>query len=129
MTGHPMKLDERGVEVVDTSDAAWAIYRAEGEAQLAKSEAALAESTHQLDMIRAAGIAAINSVRDDPQVLADARVLHNQDPAGPSVDAIIEMAVIPIREKYLAQFSSDAPVTVHKIGLNEAAFLKLLGGK
>ena len=80
-------------------------------------------------MIKAAGVHDINSIRYDPEVLAGARALHEQDPSGPTVEEIIEKSVIPIREKYLAQFESNTPVTVHRVGLNEGAFLKLLGGK
>lgn len=127
MTDHPMTINAAGIEVVDTSDGAWATYLAEGRDQLTRAEAAHAETRHQLAMAKAEGLNAINTIQYDPEVLADARVIHNQHPAEPSVEAIIERVVIPIRESYLARFESTTPVARHKIGLNEEAFLKLVG--
>lgn len=91
--------------------------------------AAHAETRHQLDMEKVAGLAAINSTQYDPEVLAGARRIHNQNPAGPTVAEIIELQVIPIREKYLEQFNSEAPAPAAptKAGANEMAFNKLIG--
>lgn len=128
MTDYPKIINGQGVEVVDTSDGAWATYRAEGREQLAQAQAEGAEVRHKLDMLKAEGLHALNSVRFDPEVLADARVQHNQDPAGPSVEAIIETHVVPIRARYLAQFDSAAAPVARKVGEHEMAFLKLIGG-
>ena len=91
--------------------------------------AAHAESTHRLAMAKAEGLNAINSVQFDPEILEGARVQHNRDPSGPSVDDIIERVIIPIREKYLAQFDSPAPVSQSRVGEHEAKFNKLTGEK
>lgn len=127
MTDYPMTVNAQGVEIVDSSDAAWATYRAEGRDQLARAEAAHAENRHQLEMAKAEGLNAIDSVRFDAEILADARRMHNQDPSGPSVDEIIEKQVIPIREKYLAWFNSSAPAAPKKVGANLAVFERLIG--
>ena len=87
-----------------------------------------AQSSHEIAMVRAEGLNAINSVQFDSEVAAEARAIHNQAPSGPSVDAIIELVVIPIREAYLARFESQTPVAAHKAGEHEAAFNKLVGG-
>lgn len=129
MSDYPRTINAKGVEVIDTSDGAWAAYVAEGRDQLTRAEAAGAETRHQLDLLKAAGLNALAHVRLDPEVVAAARVLHNQEPAGPSVDAIIEAVVIPIREKYVAAFDADAaPAAPHKPGANEQAFDRLMGG-
>ena len=107
---------------LDMEDGAWERHGAE-------LLAAHSETAHKLDMVKSEGLHDIDSIRYDPDVLADARRLHNQDPAGPSVHAIIERGVIPIREVYLARFESQTPVTApHKAGPNEMAFNKLVGG-
>lgn len=99
----------------------------EWERKGAELKAAHAQNVHELEMLKAAGLNAINSTQYDPEVLAGARVIHNQNPAGPSVAELIERQVIPIREKYLAQFDSDAPAAPKKVGANEMAFNKLIG--
>ena len=94
----------------------------------AELRAAHAQTKHELEMAKAEGLNAINTIRYDNEILAAARDIHKQDPAGPSVDAIIERVVIPIREAYLARFESNtAPVHEHRAGPNEEAFNKLLG--
>ena len=129
MTDHPMTINAQGIEVVSTSDGDWAAYLAEGRDQLTRAEAAHAETRHQLDMAKSEGLHALASVEFDPEVLAGARRLHNKEPAGRSVEEIINLHIITIREKYLEQFESNAaPVTKHKVGENEAAFNKLVQG-
>lgn len=129
MSDYPMTVDSQGRPIVDSSDAAWATYVAEGRAQLAKAEADQAETRHQLEMAKSAGLHALGTVQYDPDVLADARVLHNQNPAGASVAELIERVVIPIRERFLADFDSpNAPTTPKKVGANETAFNLLIGG-
>lgn len=129
MSNYPTTTNAQGVEIVDTSDAAWATYIAEGRDQLAKSEAECAEARHQMEMAKAAGLSELAQVRHDPDVVAAARVLHNADPAGPSVDELIEAVMIPIREKYVAAFSDNAaPTARHVPGENEQAFNRLMGG-
>lgn len=90
--------------------------------------AAQAERDHQVEMEKAAGLHDINSIRYDPEIRADARRLHNQTPSGPSPEAIIERAIIPIREAYLAKFETKAPAAPRKVGANEEAFNRLIGG-
>ena len=93
----------------------------------AELRAALAQSTHELEMAKQAGLHEINSLRNDYEIRSGARKLHNQNPSGPSVDAIIELQILPIREKYLAQFDSTAPAAAKKVGANEEAFNRLIG--
>lgn len=101
---------------------------AEFERTGAKLYAAHAETTHRLDMLKAAGLNELAQVRHDPEVLAAARVLHNAAPAGPSVDALIEAVVIPIREKFVEENFSETttPSAPHKAGANEQAFDRLM---
>jgi len=107
---------------LNLTDGAW-------ERRGAELLAAHAKTTHEIEMARSEGLHAINSVQYDSEVAAEARVIHNQEPSGPSVSAIIERVIIPIREKYLARFNTAAPVTApHKAGPNEMAFNKLTGG-
>lgn len=101
----------------------------EWERKGAELRAAHAQTAHELEMVKAEGLNAINSVQYDSEVAAEARVIHNQSPSGPSVSAIIERVIIPIREKFLATFETQTPVTApHKAGPNEMAFNKLVGG-
>ena len=100
----------------------------EWERKGAELRAAHAQTAHELEMVKAEGLNAINSVQYDSEVAAEARVIHNQSPSGPSVSAIIERVIIPIREKFLATFETQTPVTApHKAGPNEKAFNKLVG--
>ena len=102
---------------------------AEFERMGAKLHAAHAETTHKLDMQKVAGLYGLAQIKHDPEVLAAARVLHNQAPAGPSVDDLIEAVVIPIREKYVESFSgTTTPSAPHKAGANEQAFDRIMGG-
>lgn len=125
---YPKTINAQGVEVVDTSDGAWATYRAEGRDQLTRAEAGAAQTAHEIAMVKAEGLNALNTVQYDPDVLAGARVLYNEAPSGPSVAAIIERVVIPIREKYLEDFNTVEPVTTHKVGEHEAAFNRIVQG-
>ncbi len=132
MTEYPMTVNAQGVEIVDCSDGAWATYLAEGRDQLTRAEAAHAETTHQLDMSKAAGLHEVNNLRFDPAVIALANHIRIESPHPdkPGLDDIIEGIVAPYREEYLAGFDdTPAPVTTHRVGRNESAFLKLLGGK
>ena len=100
----------------------------EFERQYAEARESLAQSTHELEVIRNEGLHSLNSVRFDTDIRAAARVEHNKDPAGPSVDEIIEAVVVPIREAYLASYESKAPVAAPRAGPNELAFNKLVQG-
>ena len=109
---------------LDMEDGEW-------ERKGAELKAAHAQTSHELDMLQAEGLHEVNNLRFDPDVLALADHMRAQQPLAEKqgLDEIIEGIVAPWREKYLASFDTPAPVTVHKIGLNESAFLKLLGGK
>lgn len=107
---------------LDMDDGEW-------ERKGAELRAAHAQTTHEIEMIKAEGLHALNSVRFDPDLLEQARALHNANPAGPSVDELIEIHVVPIRERYLAEFDSPAPRAPRRVGEHLAAFNKLIGGK
>lgn len=107
---------------LNLSDGEWERHGAE-------LRAAHAESTHQLDLLKSAGLHDLAQLRHDPEIVEAARVLHNQAPSGPSVNDLIEAVVIPIREKYLETFKPNAaPVAARKAGPNLSAFNKLVGG-
>ncbi|MEE9250170.1 MAG: hypothetical protein V3U93_03470 [Alphaproteobacteria bacterium] len=97
----------------------------------AELRAAHAQGVHELEMLKAAGLHEVNNLRFDPAVIEYANHIRASSPRGdkPGLDDIVEGIVAPYREKYLASFDTEAPAAVHKIGLNESAFLKLLGGK
>ena len=96
----------------------------------AELHAAHAQSSHELEMLKANGVHEINNLRFDESVIALANHIRVAAPHDdkPGLDDIIENIVAPYRDQYLASFESQAPVTRHRVGLNEAAFNKLLGG-
>ena len=131
MTDYPKTINADGVEIVDTSDAAWATYVAEGRINLMQAQARLAEAQHARAMLRQEIVHEYDSMRHDPDLLAAARALKNFDPAGPSVDEIIERSLAPAREAALADFDAlggTAAPSGHKPGATEAAFLNKLNG-
>lgn len=91
--------------------------------------AADAETTHALEMLKAEMVHDINSLRFDPDVIEHAKKIQAQNPgARYKLDDLIEGIVAPARDAVVASFTTTPPVTVHRIGLNEAAFKRLLGG-
>lgn len=109
---------------LDMTDGEW-------ERKGAEIKAAHAQSVHDLEMAKAAGLHEVNNLRFAPEVVALANYTRGEqlpdDKQG--LDEIIEDIIEPYRVEYLASFDAPTPVTIHKIGLNESAFLKLLGGK
>ena len=130
MTGYPMTRNAQGIEIVDTSDAAWALYLTEARVNLVRAQAAHAETTHELAMVRANGLHEVNNLRFEPAVVALANHIRVESPHGEKqgLDAIIEGIVAPYREEYLAGFESPVPLTTRRAGPNEAAFNQLVGG-
>ena len=108
---------------LDMDDGEWARKGAE-------LYAAHAQTTHELEMAKAEGLHEVNNLRFDPTVIALANHIRVESPHPdkPGLDDIIEGIVAPYREQYLASFETKPPVTPHKVGLNEEAFHKLVGG-
>ena len=94
----------------------------------AELRAAHAQTTHELEMLKAEGLHEINNLRFAEEIIAQAKLIQSQNSeAHYKFPDIIEGIVAPHREAYLASFESKAPVAKHRIGINEAAFNTLLG--
>ena len=108
---------------LDMDDGEWARKGAE-------LRAAHAQSSHELEMLKANGLHEVNNLRFDESVIALANHIRIESPRGdkPGLDDIIEGIVAPYREKYLASFETGAPVAKHRAGVNEEAFNRLIGG-
>ena len=94
----------------------------------AELRAAHAETRHELDMLKTQGVHEINNLRFEPEVIEHAKLVQARHrDAGYKFDDIVEGIIAPAREEFLAKFGTRPPAARHRIGLNEAAFNKLLG--
>ena len=88
-----------------------------------------AATTHALAMVKAEMIHEIDNLRFDPDVIEHAKKIQAQNPgARYKLDDVIEGIVAPAREALVAKFATPRPPAApHRVGLNEAAFKRLLG--
>ena len=98
--------------------------------KIARLELEVAEGRAQIQANVRSTAASIRALVHDPDLLAEVGPIAVEAGRPPSEMLFqgLERAATEYEESHASSFS-DQPVKTHRIGLNESAFLKLLGGK